>query len=231
MLFFPYYGFGGFIFILPAVILALYAQFRVKATFNKYMEVPNRSGKTGAETAREILDANGLREVPIYETQMGDHYHPKKQALYLSTQVFRGRSVTAMGVAAHEAGHALQHAQGYVPIMVRTAIAPVASFASQAAMWLILAGLFFGGTRGMGILFDLGIIFFSAAVLFQIITLPVEYNASHRAVDQLYSVVAVGPDEERDVKKVLRAAALTYVAAAAVAAAQLLRLLMMRRRR
>lgn len=230
-MFFPYYGFSGILFILPAIALALYAQFRVKATFKKYMEVPNQSGKTGAETAREILDANGLNQIPVYETQMGDHYHPKKQALFLSQKVYRGRSVTAMGVAAHEAGHAIQHAHSYAPIIVRTAVAPVVNFASQAAMWLILIGFLFGGARGFGVLFDLGIIFFSAAVLFQLITLPVEYNASHRAVEQLYSVMAVDAQEERSVRKVLRAAALTYVAAAAVAAAQLLRLLVLRRRR
>lgn len=225
MLFFPYWGFSGIIFLLPALALALYAQFRVNSTFHKYLQVPNQSGKSGAETAREILDANGLNHIPIYETQIGDHYHPRKQALYLSRQVYQGRSVTAMGVAAHEAGHAIQHARKYMPIVVRNAIVPVVSFASQAAMWLILAGFLF---RGAGYLFDLGIIFFSAAVLFQIITLPVEYNASHRAVDQLYSVMAVDTDEERSVRKVLNAAALTYVAAAAMAAAQLLRLLSLR---
>ena len=228
MLFFPYMGFGGIVFILPAIALALYAQFHVKSVFNKYLEVGNESGKTGEQTAREILDANGLTHIPVYETQAGDHYHPRKQALYLSSPVYRGRSVTSMGVAAHEAGHAIQHAHRYMPIVVRNAIVPVVNFASSAAMWLILAGIFF---RGAEFLFDLGIVFFSAAVLFQIITLPVEINASHRAVEQLYSVAAVNAEEERGVRKVLRAAALTYVAAAAVAAAQLLRLLFLRRRR
>ena len=228
MFFYPYMGFSGLVFLLPAIALALYAQLRVKSVFNKFLEVPNTSGKTGEQTAREILDANGLHQIPVYETQAGDHYHPKKQALYLSRQVYRGRSVTSMGVAAHEAGHAIQHASRYTPIVVRNAIVPVVTFASSASMWLILAGLFI---RGAGLLFDLGIIFFSAAVLFQIITLPVEINASHRAVEQLYSVMAVNTEEERGVRKVLRAAAMTYVAAAAVAAAQLLRLVFLRRRR
>lgn len=226
----PYYGFGpGMIFLLPAIILAMYAQAKVRGTFNKYLQVSNRKGYTGAQVARAILDRNGLRDVDVEYIggHLSDHYDPRVKVLRLSPQVFNGTSIASISVAAHEAGHAIQHGVGYVPLTMRNTLAPIASFGSQAVWMLVFGGFILGWTG----LIDLGILLYMAAVAFQIITLPVEFNASSRAIEQLEIGGFITSEEIRPSRKVLNAAALTYVAAMAVSVAQLIRLLLLRNRR
>ncbi len=215
--------------LLPALILSFYAQYKVQSTFNRYISIANYGGYTGAEVAKKILDAMGLGDIPIDRIggYLSDHYDPRKKVLRLSDAVYNGRSIAAIGVAAHEAGHAIQHANGYVPLSIRNAIVPIANFGSQAAFLFIFLGLIMGPMT----MLDIGIYLFLAVVAFQLITLPVEFNASSRAVELLSVQGFVTRDEEKSVKKVLNAAALTYVAAAASAVAQLLRLLQLRDRR
>jgi Zn-dependent membrane protease YugP len=215
--------------LLPALILSFYAQYKVQSTFNRYISIANYGGYTGAEVAKKILDAMGLGDIPIDRIggYLSDHYDPRKKVLRLSDAVYNGRSIAAIGVAAHEAGHAIQHANGYVPLSIRNAIVPIANFGSQAAFLFIFLGLIMGAMT----MLDIGIYLFLAVVAFQLITLPVEFNASSRAVELLSVQGFVTRDEEKSVKKVLNAAALTYVAAAASAVAQLLRLLLLRDRR
>jgi len=215
--------------LLPALILSFYAQYKVQSTFNRNISIANYGGYTGAEVAKKILDAMGLGDIPIDRIggYLSDHYDPRKKVLRLSDAVYNGRSIAAIGVAAHEAGHAIQHANGYVPLSIRNAIVPIANFGSQAAFLFIFLGLIMGAMT----MLDIGIYLFLAVVAFQLITLPVEFNASSRAVELLSVQGFVTRDEEKSVKKVLNAAALTYVAAAASAVAQLLRLLLLRDRR
>lgn len=225
-----FYDIPSMIIFLPALLLSLYAQYKVQSTFNRFLQVGNNGGYTGAEVARRILDSQGLIDVPVEVTggYLSDHYDPRKKVLRLSEQVYRGNSIASIGVAAHETGHAIQHANGYAPLNIRNAIVPIANFGSQAAFLFIILGLFMGtGT----LLMDIGIYLFLGVVAFQLITLPVEYNASSRAVELLSSQGFVTGGEERNVRQVLNAAALTYVAAAASAIAQLFRLIMMRDRR
>lgn len=229
MFYSPYYGFQpGMILVIPAIIFAMYAQVKVKSTFNKYLNVGNKRGYTGSQVARMILDGNGLRDVPVEYVggYLSDHYDPRSRVLRLSSQVYQGSSIASISVAAHEAGHAIQHAQGYVPLTLRNTIAPVASFGSQAVWFLVFAGFIFK----WGGLIDLGIVLYMAAVAFQIITLPVEFNASSRARVELEMNGMILPDEMKSSKKVLDAAAMTYVAATAVSIAQLLRLMLLRNR-
>lgn len=216
------------IYLLPAMIFALYAQSKVKSTFSKYLRVNTQKGYSGYDVARSILDQNGLRDVPIEMAQgyLSDHYDPRRRILRLSREVYNGSSIASVSVAAHEVGHALQHARGYVPLSLRNAIFPIASFGSSAAWFFIIAGLFI-----MPELLDVGILLYSAAVLFQIVTLPVEFNASSRALNLLDANGFISREEYRPSQKVLKAAALTYVAAMATAIAQLLRLLAIRDRR
>ncbi|NLM43297.1 MAG: zinc metallopeptidase [Clostridiales bacterium] len=218
-----------FILLIPAMIFAFYAQTKISTTFNKFLRVRNTNGYTGYEVARRILDANGLNNVPIEMVRgnLTDHYDPRNRVLRLSYNVYNGNSLASAGVAAHECGHAIQHSENYAPLMLRNAIAPIASFGSQAAWFLILIALLLN----MMELFTLGIYFFSAAVLFQIVTLPVEYNASKRAIIALEDYGLVDRGEIYGAKKVLSAAALTYVAATVTAVLQLLRLLIIRGRR
>ncbi|HZJ82419.1 MAG TPA: zinc metallopeptidase [Clostridia bacterium] len=225
-----FYDIPSMIILLPALILSFYAQYKVQNTFNKFIRVGNRGGYTGAEVARKILDSQDLRDVPVdmVAGRLTDHYDPRKRVLRLSEEVYRGKSVASIGVAAHEAGHAMQHSNGYIPLSIRNAIVPIASFGSQASFLFIFLGLFIGSGT---FLLDVGIYLFLGTVIFQLITLPVEFNASNRAVGLLVSQGFVMGDEEAKVKKVLNAAALTYVAAAASAVSQLLRLLMLRNRR
>ncbi|AOT68416.1 zinc metallopeptidase [Geosporobacter ferrireducens] len=226
----PYGGFGpGMMFLLPAIILAMYAQAKVRNTFQKYLKVSNQKGYTGAQVARAILDRNGLRDVEVEHVggYLSDHYDPRVKVLRLSPQVFSGTSIASISVAAHEAGHAIQHGVGYIPLTMRNTIAPIASFGSQAVWMLVFGGFILGWTG----LIDLGILLYMAAVAFQIITLPVEFNASSRAIEQLEIGGFISTEEIRPSKKVLDAAALTYVAAMAVSVAQLLRLLVLRNRR
>ncbi len=212
--------------LLPAIALALYAQFKVKSTYERYSRVRAAAGLTGAQVAAHMLQANGIRDVNVEETggMLSDHYDPRKKVLRLSSGVYHSDSIAAVGVAAHEAGHAAQHASGYLPLRLRHSIVPLANFGSTLAIPLFLAGLVFGAPR----LMDLGILLFSGAVLFQVVTLPVELNASRRALAQLRSGRFLREEEVSGARQVLSAAALTYIAATAVAVVHLLRLLMLR---
>jgi Zn-dependent membrane protease YugP len=213
------------IILVPAMILALYAQAKVTSTFERYLRVPARSGMTGADVAREILKQSGIYDVSvqIQGGRLSDYYDPRRKVLKLSGDVYNGRSLAALGVAAHECGHAIQHDVGYAPLALRNAIVPAAGVGSQMAFPLFFIGLLFRADT----LMTLGILLFSLAVLFQIITLPVEYNASNRAVVVLEGHGFIDRSEIGPVKAVLGAAALTYVAATLMAVMQLLRLLVL----
>ena len=224
------YGFDPtYIFIVPAIILSLYAQYKVNSAFNKFSKIRNSNNYTGYQVARVILDSNGLQQVPVEMVagELTDHYDPRTRVLRLSKPVYASGSLAAAGIAAHECGHAIQHSESYMPLMVRNTIAPVASFGSQAAWFLIIGGFIFSSMN----LLDIGILLFTVAVFFQIITLPVEFNASKRAITLLASNGLVSSNEIGPAKKVLDAAALTYVAAAATAILQLVRLLVLRNQR
>lgn len=192
----------------------------LRSTYGKWQNVPAASGISGAETARLILDANGLNDVPVVEVpgQLTDHYDPRKRSVNLSTANYRGASVASHAVAAHEVGHAIQHATAYTPLQLRSALVPVASIGSGIAPWLIIGG----AVLGMLNLIQIGIILFGAAVLFQLVTLPVEYDASRRADQQLQKLGIVTSSEAGGTRSVLNAAALTYVAAAAASVMYLL---------
>ncbi len=229
------YGFGygyyfdsGYILVLITALLSLVASARVSSTFKRFSQKRTARNITAEQAARGILDANGLYNVRIESVSgnLTDHYDPRSNVIRLSDSVKNSTSVAAVGVAAHEAGHAVQHATGYVPIKVRNAIVPVANIGSMAGPYLILIGLILSGGLS-DILLNVGIWFFSFAVLFQLVTLPVEFNASRRAVSILESGMYLESDEVPAVKKVLGAAAMTYVAAAAVSVANLLRFLML----
>ncbi|MBC7219917.1 zinc metallopeptidase [Candidatus Bipolaricaulota bacterium] len=213
--------------LLPALILAIYAQYKVRSTYAKYLHVPIERRITAARAAEVILAEAGVSGVTIEGTNrpLGDHYDPRTKALRLSAP--GSNSVAAVGVAAHEAGHAIQHARGYAPLALRSTIVPVASFGSQLAFPLFFVGLFFQSD----VLINVGILLFAAAVFFTLVTLPVEFNASRRAVAALSAGGIVTREELGGVKRVLTAAALTYVAAAAMAALQLLSMLLISNRR
>ncbi len=205
---------------LPGLLLGLWAQARVKGTFNKYSKVQTARGLTGAQVARYLLDQEGLQDVQIEETQgfLSDHYDPRTRVLRLSPEVYRAPSVAAAGVAAHEMGHALQHSSGYAPLRVRSAIVPAVQFGSSLAPILFIVGFLLNFTS----LAWLGVILFASAVVFSLVTLPVEFNASMRAKALLNHTGILMPQEAEGVSKVLNAAALTYVAAAVAAIGQLL---------
>lgn len=215
--------------VLPAFALALYAQFKVRSTFQKYSQVRTARGRTGAEVAAELLTRRGVSDVKVepVEGMLSDHYDPRKKVLRLSPEVYGSDSVAAVGVAAHECGHALQDKEHYPALALRSAIVPVAGVITTAAIPLFFIGLIVN----MRPLMDLGILFFMGYVAFSLITLPVEFDASRRAVTVLQGEGLVMPAEADGVRAVLNAAALTYVAAAAMAIAQLLRLLMLRNMR
>ena len=220
-----------FIVLIPAVLLALYAQYRVKSAYAQYSQVPVSSGWTGAQAAEEILRRNGLSDVSVERTEgvLSDHYDPRTRALSLSPDVYSGASVASVGVAAHETGHAIQHARGYAPLALRSAMVPTVQFGSWLAWPIFILGFLFHS----GGMVQVGILVFSAVVAFTVVTLPVEFDASARAMRTLQEERLVTPDELRGVRSVLTAAALTYVAAAAMSVMQLLRMLMlanMRRR-
>ncbi|AIS52589.1 putative Zn-dependent protease [Thermoanaerobacter kivui] len=219
------------ILLIPALIFAMYAQAQVQITFSKYARVRNRYGYTAEEVARKILDSMGLYDVRIERIpgDLTDHYDPRAKVLRLSESVYGSESIAAIGVAAHEAGHAIQHARGYVPLTLRNSLVPVANLGANLAWPLVILG-FFMGAPGLHLI-NIGIILFSAAVLFQIITLPVEFDASNRAIALLQSNVLFTRDDIEPATKVLRAAALTYVAAALVSIMQLIRLLIIRNNR
>lgn len=207
--------------VLPAVIFALWAQFNVKSTFSKYSKIASRSGMTGFDSARRILDANGLGDVRIAHIagDLTDNYNPTDNTIYLSDSVYGSNSAAAIGVAAHEAGHAVQHATGYTPIKIRSAIIPITNIGSNLAMPLIILGIILSFPT----LAYIGVAAFGLSTLFQLVTLPVEFDASGRALKALEG--SLDGDDLASARKVLRAAALTYVAALAVSLVNLLRLL------
>jgi Zn-dependent membrane protease YugP len=224
-----YWGFDPtYILVLVGAVICLIASARVKTTFNKYSKYRSMSGMTGAQAADRILRAAGISDVSIQHVSgsLTDHYDPSRRTLNLSDDVYSATSVAAIGVAAHECGHAIQHQQGYAPLAFRTAIVPVANIGSTLAWPLILIGLFFSRNTG-SLLIDIGILCFSLAVLFQLVTLPVEFNASARAMRMLGDMGILSDSELPYTGKVLKAAALTYVASAAAAILQLLRLLIL----
>lgn len=221
--------------LIPAMIFALYAQGKVKSAYNRYIQINNRRGITGHQAARMILDANGLQHVPVEITAgtLTDHYDPKNDVMRLSSEVYNGTSIASVSIAAHESGHAIQDGTSYAFLRVRNAIAPVVSLVSVASWPLILIGLVIIWTGNLttgNLIFDLGILFFAAVVLFHTVTLPVELDASKRAIRQLVDLRIIEPAEAAGAKKVLSAAAMTYVAALATAVANLIRILMIRGR-
>ncbi len=219
--------------MIPAILFTMYAQSKVKSTFNKYLKVQTLKGFTGFQVARGILDRNGMHDVNVEMTRgrLSDHYDPRSKVVRLSPEVYQQSSIASVSVAAHEVGHALQHAKGYLPLTIRNNfVLPIANFGSKTAWIFIIGGfLFRGEIMGVNML-DLGILLFAAAVIFQIVTLPVEFNASTRAVSLLEANGFVEASEMSQSKKVLNAAALTYVASMAAAVLQLVRLIMLRDR-
>jgi len=222
--FFPIFD-SSMIILIPGVILAMYAQFKVQSTFGRYIKVRAGTGMTGAQVAKRILDDAGIRDVTVEMTggHLSDHYDPRKKVLRLSPDVHNGASLASLGVAAHEVGHAMQHHQGYLPLSLRATFVPVAQFGSTLAFPLFLIGFIFQ----TGWMIYAGIYAFTAVVLFQLVTLPVEFNASGRALARLQAGGYITPAEAGGAKKVLDAAALTYVAAALMGILQLLRLLLL----
>lgn len=227
----PYYGYyfdPTYILVVIGAVICLNASARVKTTFNKYDKVRSMSGMTGAQAAERILHAAGIHDVIVQHISgnLNDHYDPRNKTLSLSDSTYGSASVAAVGVAAHECGHAIQHQNSYAPLAMRSAIVPVANLGSMLAWPLIVIGLFFSRNSG-SFLITLGIICFSMAVLFQLVTLPVEFNASARAIRILGETGILAGDELKGTRKVLSAAALTYVASAAAALLQLLRLVLL----
>ena len=221
------------ILLVPALLLSLYAQSKVSGTFNKYSGVAAASGLTGMEVAKRLLSANGINDVKVEHVSgnLTDHYDPRDKTVRLSDAVYNKRSLAAIGVAAHEVGHAIQHNQEYGPLALRSGLFPVVNFGSKLSMPLLMLGLFMGYSGfGMAMLYA-GIALFSTVVLFQLVTLPVEFNASSRAIDLLEQQHILSGAETGPTKKVLDAAALTYVAAAVMSLMQLLRFIMIARGR
>lgn len=212
------------ILLIPAIILSIWAQCKVQSGFRRYANVYSRSGMTGAQVARKLLDANGIHDVGIQRVagNLTDHYHSTKKMLYLSDSVYGESSVAAISVAAHEVGHAIQHSVGYKPLSIRSMLVPAANIGSNASWILLILGLIFS----IDPLVQLGIVLFTCVVLFQVVTLPVEFNASSRALQQVAYYGILSSDELAGGKKVLSAAAWTYVAAAVMSILQLLRLLL-----
>lgn len=215
-----------FIFIIPALLLAAWAQMKVRSAYAKYSKVPSRKGYSGADAARALLISGEVSDVEVESVpgELTDHYDPRGKVLRLSQGVYSGRSLAALGIAAHEAGHALQHATSYLPLNLRSVMYPVSTFGSTLAWPIFILGFFLGRNPT---LMHLGIYLFSAAVLFTLITLPVELNASRRAVALLTEHNIITQDERSGARKVLNAAAWTYVAAAAMAILQLVRMLVL----
>jgi len=219
-------GIGGYlIYIALLLIIPIWAQMKVKSAYSKYSKIGTSSQMTGAEVARKVLNDNGLFDVRIEEVrgQLSDHYDPRDKVVRLSSDNYHGTSMASSAIAAHEVGHAIQDAEDYAFLRFRHALVPVASFGSNISYFLIFAGFVFGMLN----LALIGIVFMSAAVLFQLVTLPVEFDASNRAMTQLISTGIIRNDEEKETKKVLNAAALTYVAAALVALLELARFVLM----
>ncbi len=224
-----FYGGNGYLMILVLFIVASLASMGVKSTFNKYHKVRNTRGLTGAEAAQLMLRNNGLTDVRVERVggYLSDHYDPRTKTVRLSEPVYDNPSIASVSVACHEVGHALQHANGYAPLSIRTAILPAAQLGSQALWPLFMIGIILS----MPQLVTIGIIFFSFSVVFQLVTLPVEFNASARAIQMMGAYDILSNDENAQAKKVLNAAAMTYVAAAAMAVGQLIRMLLLNRGR
>ena len=219
-------GFGTYIILLLVpMVFGMWAQHKVSSTFKRYSEVPEDSGMTGAEVARRILDANGLHDVPVNAVpgSLTDHYDPRSRSVNLSESVYGPATISSTAVAAHEVGHAIQHANAYAPMTLRSALWPVTSFASSAWMFLLFGGMLLGLLQ----LSLLGVVLYGAVVLFQLVTLPVEFDASRRAAVQLKALGIANPDEAIGVRRVLTGAALTYVAGALAALSQLLYFVLM----
>jgi Zn-dependent membrane protease YugP len=213
--------------MIPGLLLGIYAQMKLSSTYARFSQVPSQRGITGAQTARYILDQNGLQDVPVGEVpgQLSDHYDPTKKALFLSSDIYHGTSLAAMGVAAHETGHALQHKVSYAFLSLRSALVPVTNFASTAAFWIFFLGMFMNYAKFA----MLAVVIFGIITLFQVVTLPVEFDASSRAKAQLQALGLVSPEESAGVSKVLSAAAMTYVAAMVSSAMTLLQFVLMAR--
>ena len=213
--------------LIPAFILAVWAQFKVRSTYRKYLSIRSAQGISGARAAKYILNQNGIHDVDVelVAGELSDHYDPRKRVVRLSEKNYHGNSLAALTIAAHEVGHVIQHHNGYVPLQLRHSILPVTNFASWSAFPLFIIGFFLNSP----LLINLGIIFFAAVVIFHFVTLPVEFNASSRAIKQLENNGMLVAQEINGAKKVLNAAALTYVAAAAMALLQLIRLIILSR--
>ncbi len=238
MFFGLFWGDWTILVLIPAMIFAFWAQIRVNTTFKKYVKIHNRRGLTGAEAARQVLDVNGLHHVKIEHIRgnLTDHYDPRENVIRLSDATYASTGIAAVGVAAHEAGHAVQHAKGYIPIKVRAAIIPLTRFGSMLSMPLFIIGMLFAGGSYVGggigeILMLTGILFFSFSTLFQLVTLPTEFNASSRAMRALEDGGLLADDELPAARATLSAAAMTYVAALASSLASLLRLILIFNRR
>ncbi|MBI4856888.1 MAG: zinc metallopeptidase [Acetobacterium woodii] len=219
-----------FLLLIPGLIFAAYAQHQVSSAYKAYSKVATKNGMTGADAARRLLNANGLNTIDIENVagNLTDHYDPRHKVMRLSSGVGQQASVAAVGIAAHETGHAIQDAEGYWPLRFRSFIVPITGFASNLAWPIFILGFFFAQSSWGVMFMDLGIILFSLALLFSVITLPVEFNASKRAIAALVDNNLIQPGEEVGVKKVLKAAALTYVAAALMSLLTLLRLVILR---
>ncbi len=213
--------------MIPGVLLGFYAQIKLSSAYRKYLEIGSERGLSGAEAAREILDRAGLHDVPVEEVEghLTDHYDPTKRALFLSSENFHGTSLAAVGVSAHEAGHALQHQAAYAPLTIRMSLVPITNIATNAVYGIFLLGMFMHMAKLAGI----AVIIFSIITLFQLITLPVEFDASRRAKEQLLRWGLIRGQESQGVSKVLNAAALTYVAAMVSSAMELVYYLMLAR--
>lgn len=222
-----YYWDPTYILVVIGAVICMIASARVKGTFNKYSQLRSMSGMNGAQVAQRMLQAAGIYDVQVRHVSgsLTDHYDPRTKTVNLSDPVYNATSVAALGVAAHECGHAIQHAKSYVPLSIRSALVPIANFGSMLAWPVILIGLFFN-TRSSGLIIDIGILLFSAAVLFQLVTLPVEFDASRRALVMLRTQGILADDELKYTRRVLKSAALTYVASAAAAILQLLRIIL-----
>lgn len=222
-----YYWDPTYILVVIGAVICMIASARVKGTFNKYSQLRSMSGMNGAQVAQRVLQAAGIYDVQVRHVSgsLTDHYDPRTKTVNLSDPVYNAISVAALGVAAHECGHAIQHAKSYAPLSIRSALVPIANFGSMLAWPVILIGLLFN-TRSSGLIIDIGILLFSAAVLFQLVTLPVEFDASRRALVMLRTQGILADDELRYTRRVLKSAALTYVASAAAAILQLLRIIL-----
>lgn len=227
-MYYPFYFDRTMLILIPALLVSLWAQAKISSTYNKYKTIRTMNGYTGEQVARMMLNEAGLSfvNIEIVNTKLGDHYDPSNKVLRLSPEVYGGTSIAAAGIAAHEVGHAIQHKEAYKPLILRNSIVPVVNFGSSISWILFIIGLFMGNS----LFVNLGIILFSGVVIFQLVTLPVEFNASSRAINILEKRGILYGDEVSGAKKVLGAAAMTYIASALMAIAQLLRLIAISRR-